>query len=530
MRSWSRRSILGVLLVVVTMAAGASAAAAETGSSSESGRVKFVKRTDSSFDHFTSAPTPAFSTWMNQKFWRTEVFSPYFDDKTHWYPHGWAYRDLYALYTGSSFASAHREWVLHDAAGNPLYIPYGCSGGTCPQYAGDVGNPAFRQAWIASAKAEVAKGYAGLWIDDVNLEMRVGDGSEHSVAPFDPRTGRAMTTQAWREYVATFVEEIRRALPGVELVHNSIWFAGGTERDSNPFIKREIASADYINLERGVNDGGLTGGSGEWSLQALLSFVDRLHAAGKGVILDGGDSSPVGREYSLASYFLISSGNDGVGLGSMTPENWWSGFDTDLGAANGPRTSWQGLLRRDFANGIALVNEPQAPARTASLPAPMVTTEGAVVTSITLSASQGAVLRYVTPPAPGSQPAASSAGPEAVGSSISFHLTPAVKGSKVLRSSTPAIALAVQVQVHHGRVAAFVSGHLTAAVRGRVRVRLQARRRGHWVTARNLSRPLRSTGSFDAVLKDLHPGRYRVHAAYSTAHAPSASHGFRVAH
>ena len=36
---------------------------------------------------------------------------------------------------------------LRDGGGNKLYIPWGCSGGTCPQYAADVGNPAYR-AWF----------------------------------------------------------------------------------------------------------------------------------------------------------------------------------------------------------------------------------------------------------------------------------------------------------------------------------------------------------------------------------------------
>jgi Hypothetical glycosyl hydrolase family 15 len=526
MRKCPRRIAIGVLFVLLGACCCAPVAAAAAGSSGEAGRVKFVKRTDSSFDRFTSAPTAAFTAWMNQNFWRAEVFSPYFDDKTAWYPHGWTYRDLYALYNGSSFASSHPEWILRDAAGNRLYIPYGCSGGTCPQYAADIGSPSFRQAWIANAKAEVAKGYAGLWIDDVNLEMRVGDGAEHEVAPIDPRTGLAMTSQIWREYVATFVEEIRRALPGVEIVHNSIWFAGGAERDSNQFVRREIAAADYINLERGVNDPGLTGGPGQWSLQALLSFIDRVHAAGKGVILDGGDSIQAGREYSLASYFLISSGNDGVGLGSMTPENWWSAFNIDLGAAEGQRVSWQGLLRRDYSNGLVLVNEPQTPTRTVALPRPMLTTTGAVVSSVTLAAGQGAVLRYANPAA--AAPAQANAAVAApVGSSISFRLARSDHGAKVLRASGPAIALAVQVRVHRGAATAFVRGHLSAATGGRMRVRLQTRRHGRWVRARALSRPLRAGGLFYATLNGLHAGRYRIRAIYAPPSATSAPrHGF----
>ena len=44
--------------------------------------------------------------------------------------------------------------------------------------------------------------------------------------PIDPRTGQAMTEADWRRYMAEFTEQIRAALPGKEIVHNAIWFAG----------------------------------------------------------------------------------------------------------------------------------------------------------------------------------------------------------------------------------------------------------------------------------------------------------------
>ena len=34
----------------------------------------------------------------------------------------------------------------------------------------------YRNWWIGQAKGLLATGYKGLWIDDVNLVMRVGDG------------------------------------------------------------------------------------------------------------------------------------------------------------------------------------------------------------------------------------------------------------------------------------------------------------------------------------------------------------------
>ena len=65
-----------------------------------------------------------------------------------WYGDAWAYQDLYAIYTDSDVVTRHPDWILKDAGGHKLYIPFGCSGGECPQYAADFGNPEFRSWWI----------------------------------------------------------------------------------------------------------------------------------------------------------------------------------------------------------------------------------------------------------------------------------------------------------------------------------------------------------------------------------------------
>jgi hypothetical protein len=363
------------------------------GPGEDAGTVRFFKRMNSSFDQYTSDPSPETQAWLREHFFRSEVWSPYFDDKTGWYPQGLVSRNLYAIYPDDEETLvAHPEWVLRDAAGSRLYIPFGCRGGACSQYAGDVGSPEFRRAWIERARSVLSHGYRGLWIDDVNLEFRVGDGSGRLRAPIDPRTGRAMSAEDWRRYVAQFVEEIRAALPGVEILHNSIWFAAPGRAD-DPYVRRQIAAADRINLERGVNDDGLRGGSGPWSLRAFFSYIDAVHAAGRTVVLDGFDDSRVGREYNLAAYFLVSQGGDGLGVAHATPDNWDPMYDVELGAPQSERRLWQGLLRRDFDRGVVLVNEPDAGTRTVVLDEPMVTTTGEVTTSVTLAAAQGVVLR-----------------------------------------------------------------------------------------------------------------------------------------
>jgi Hypothetical glycosyl hydrolase family 15 len=394
------RPMLGVLLagaLSLGAAFAVSATFASPASADTAGTVHFVRVAESAFDQFTSNPTSATQEWLSAHMWRMVVWSPYFDYKTSWYANGWVYDDSYAIYRGSALASAHPEWILKDAAGNPLYIPSGCSEGTCPQYAGDIGNPAFRQAWIAELKAEVAHGYRGVFIDDVNMDMQVSNGNEEHVTPIDPSTGRPMTSEAWRGYMAHFMQEVRDQLPNIEIVHNVIWFADEHAGTANADIRSETESANYIFLERGANDAGLTGGEGQWSLHALLSYVDQVHALGRGVIMDGTSSEPQGLSYNLASYFLVSDGNDAVSGGDQTPTNWWSGWSVNLGEASGPRYTWGHLLRRDFSDGMVLVNQPGEPTETVSLPTPMQNAEGATVTSVTLAPASGVILTGMPP-------------------------------------------------------------------------------------------------------------------------------------
>lgn len=388
-----RRPLALALIAIAAGLFGATSAEAAVDSTGRTGEVRFVKRMTPDFDRHVTNTTPAQQDWLNKKLWRTEVFTPFFDGMTSWYGKGWVYKDLYAIGNGSGQAAQNPDWILKSQSGSKLYIPWGCSNGSCPQYAADITNASFRAAWITNLKATLAKGYKGAWIDDVNLELRVGDGNGQTVAPYSPSLGRTMTADDWRRAMADFTEQIRREIPNHELLHNSIWYAGqGAGRENNVDVQRQIASADYINVERGFNDGGLTGGTGEWSARALHAFVDKVHAKGKGVVIDAFDNSAAGTEYSLGNYLLLNTGRDGVGEISAAPDHWWKGWDTDLGTANAARYDWQGLMRRDFTGGIVLVNEPQAPTRTVQLPQAMTTLDGRTVTAVQIPAGRAAVL------------------------------------------------------------------------------------------------------------------------------------------
>jgi serine O-acetyltransferase len=132
--------------------------------------------------------------------------------------------------------------------------------------------------WIASARAKLAAGYRGLFIDDVNMAQRVSDGDGVYTMPLDLRTGERMDETAWQSYMAD--------------------------------LRRQLAAADYIELERGFNDASIVGGAGKFGWQTLAAFIDRRHADGRAVILDGYAGSAAGRLYGLAAYFLLNGGGD----------------------------------------------------------------------------------------------------------------------------------------------------------------------------------------------------------------------------
>lgn len=377
------------LFLVVCVALSSSATGATPIDWTGDGRVRFVNDAASDFDRYTRAPSRARKRWMRDHYYRQRVYSSYFDRRSRWYRRGWVYRDLHAIYRSSELARRHPRWILRDGHGRRLFIDFDCADGSCPQYAGDVGNPAFRRYWIARTRRALNRGdYAGLHVDDVNLSMRVSDGDGEPVVPRDRRTGQPMTDANWRRYVAEFTERIRAAFPRHEISHNPIWFVEEDDR-----VRRAHAATDWINLERGVNDDGITAGDGRFGLETFLAHVDGLHALGKHVVFDSYAGTRRSAEYNLAAYLLVNRGRDGIRTEYRhTPRGWWSeGYDLDLGPSRGSRYEWLGLIRRDFERGYVLVNQPDRPA--IAVPTPGVRNlDGHPRETTTLDGASGVVL------------------------------------------------------------------------------------------------------------------------------------------
>lgn len=373
-----------------------------TPASAAGGGVKLLRNATSSFDRWVTDSSRAERRWMSRRYWRMRGYAPFFDRALRWAPKTHLYQDLYAIYNSRDRSDGpnletlreHPDWVLRDAAGRPLFIPFGCSGGSCPQYAADPGHPGWREAWIARAKRRLRRGYAGLFIDDVNLELTVANRAGERVRPIDPRSGRRMTESDWRRYIAGFTREIERALPRrAEIVHNAgQWWAP----KGDGLVRRITANADYVELERGFNDGGLVGGRGKFGYLTFLRHIDWIHRRGRYVVLEPHGLERASRMFELASYYLIRARRDSIATDYRSdPDNWWRGWSVRLGRPQGRRFRWRGLLRRDFRHGIALANQPGAPRRSVTLPprSRWRTLGGKRARRLTLGPREGIVLR-----------------------------------------------------------------------------------------------------------------------------------------
>lgn len=369
----------------------------DPGSQAGVGTVRLLRVADSEFDRYLEDADATTRRRIGSDYWRMRGFAPSFDPALAYAPPTYLSVDAYALYRnrdldtdfGAGLLREHPDWVLRDPGGRPLYIPFDCHAGECPQFAADFGDPGWQSYLIRTTRRLMEAGYAGVHVDDVNMEWRVSDGSGSFVRPFDPRTGEPMLLTDWRRYMAEFMERIRASFPGAEISHNAIWFAGHRNR----YVARELRAADQIQIERALTDRGLQPGGGRFGFERLLEQIDWLHSEGIDVIYQPYDLNRSTAEFELAGYLIMGDGTDSIATTFRTdPGRIWSGWRLRLGPPEGDRYEDAGLLRRDFAGGVALLNPPGSIAVDYDLDGAMRTLDGQPITDVRLLPGEGAVL------------------------------------------------------------------------------------------------------------------------------------------
>jgi hypothetical protein len=438
-----------------------------------------------------AAGTSGDLAWSRAHVWRMHGTSAWDPATT------WVRRSAYAL--DAATAAAHPDWVLKDASSTQLYL------GT--SLAADFGNPAYRAWWIAQVTAQAA-GTAGVYVDDVSMERRAYYVDGYSASIRDPRTGVTMSEANWQRYMADFMVELRTALPGAEIVHDVVWYKG----DARPDIQRELSAATAVALETPAT----AGATGTYGWETFAAYVERREAAGLGVVLDAYADAPAARQYWLADALLLDTGSLALGNDAWTaPDRFWTGYSLNLGAPAGSRSSWSGVWRRDFAQGLVLVNPPGNATRPVIVGSGYVDLDGVVQTQLTLAPGTAIVLRKAptatAPPPPTLPPVAPVATPtpepaQAPGKPAkrSGNAKAHIAGAATPRSTRTTVSLA----------RARVTGHVTGAVSGYARVNVQRRRGNAWVTVRRAKDSVSKRGNFAGDITPLSRGTYRVLATF----------------
>jgi hypothetical protein len=503
LRQLVRRAVVAAVVVIAAGLATVAPALAEEG------RVRFAKPAQADLENAGIAENQAF---IREHYWRVRSYGSSWSRYLGWFPQTWHYKNAYALYNPRAYPPGHvsepnPDWILEDADGRKLFIPFDCDGRDCPQYAADIGNPDWRRHWIQDAKAAVARGNGGVFIDDVTMWPRVSDGDGDIVEPIDPRTGAPMSELAWARYMADFVAQVRSELPGVEIVHNILWYGSPLEGALSPHIKRQIASADHLEIERGYDD--THPGTSKWSWEACMRYVDYVHSQGKGIVADSYVDTREGAEYELATSLLVNEGRDSLSADWRDlPGDWWHGYDTDLGAAEGRRYAWNGGYRRDFQRG-AVVVAPPGESVSGSLGGTFKDLDGRDRGSVSLSDKQGMVLLGAGAAGP------SAPKPPAVVVQPRPNPPRSARDGKGPAKRKPPRSRRLRTRrLRRMRGAVLVRGEVRRARGGVVRLGLERKRRTGWRRTRSARVELGRGARFRRTFRGLRRGRYRVVAVY----------------
>jgi hypothetical protein len=262
----------------------------------------------------------------------------------------WAYMSMHGGPTG---------YQLLDSDSVALYTP---TTPTNTRPAMNVSNAAYRAGWIAKAKTYLDAGAAGIWIDDVTLDVEL-----------------AMvrgTTQAavlgdfswWPAAVVDFMEQIRAELdaykPGVEIVHNSVWHADSPVRWTSPVGSVKQVDYGFALTTEGWTPA-TTGTTATWNSAQGKSALGCLQMGTDGSTFSQGVKSPildcVPNSYRSFSVWIKAPLNEVViiGIGQLTsPTGTTLGETTTTvhdGTGDWVKVNWSMKMKPDATAWYALI-------------------------------------------------------------------------------------------------------------------------------------------------------------------------------
>ena len=217
----------------------------------------------------------------------------------------------------------------------------------------------------------------------------------------------AVSNAAWLTAWATLAERMQNEVPGPLILNSQYFTWNSLVSTSSTNADRFWAAPDAVEIEFGWPFGRHGEGTASgW--QGKINYINRLHGLGTGVFVQdypngNGDFALAEEKYGLAMYLLAADAPDYYGTFNHDGHGsgFFSGYNADLGVAQGPFYTWNGLQRRDFASGFVLVNNPGGgTVSNIALGGSFTSLWGEQLSSITLGEKQGNIFRTPTPSSP----------------------------------------------------------------------------------------------------------------------------------
>jgi hypothetical protein len=298
--------------------------------------------------------------------------------------------------------AAARGWLLRDGAGNLLV-----NKGYPDNYVGDVGDPAYQQAWAANVLRFLrAHHNDGVYIDDVLRDLMPLAGTEAAKYP---------SQQAWAAAQLSFVHAVGSALRAhgyYVLVNASGYIPGDPASDNGSSTIawwRQLAPSvsgllnEYYQQTSDGNDT-LRASGAAWQQnwdgwQRLVQAAQALHKDFVGLAY-GSSSDTQRMSYGKASFLLDWNGGGGAYIYEPQEEDanpWNSAWTADIGRPAAPKQRvGAGWLRR-YSAGVSIVNPSPSSSQTFQLGGDYLTPDGQTVAQITLAPTSGLTLTSRAP-------------------------------------------------------------------------------------------------------------------------------------
>jgi hypothetical protein len=294
--------------------------------------------------------------------------------------------------------AAARGWLLRDGAGNLLV-----NKGYPDNYVGDVGDPAYQQAWLANVLRFLRAHHDdGVFIDDVLRDLVPLAGTEAAKYP---------SQQAWAAAQLSFVRAVGsglRARGYYVLVNASGYIPGDPASDNGSSTIawwRQLApsvSGLFNEYYQQISDGSDTlrasGTSWQQNWDGWQRLVQAAQALGKDFVglAYGSSSDTQGMSYGKASFLLDWNGGGGAYIYEPRGEHptpWNDAWTADIGRPAAPKQRvGAGWLRR-YSAGVSIVNPSPFSSQTFHLGGNYLTPDGQTVAEITLAPTSGLILR-----------------------------------------------------------------------------------------------------------------------------------------